>query len=753
MKVQAQKTLLLVEDQAIIAHAEAAKIRLFGYRVITASSGERAIDIALGEEPIDLILMDIDLGRGSDGTEVARRILERRHIPIVFLTSHSEREMVEKVRGITRYGYIIKDSGDFVLQSSIEMALELSMALVTAEENHREYYRLFETMQSGFALHEVVLDEAGKPVDYLFLVVNRAYEEMTGLRRERILGKRATDVLPEIHRDSGNWIARYGGIALGEQSETFEVRSQPFGRSYAITVYSPQHGKFATITEDISDRKWAEEILQKSRMEFKELFDDAPIGYHELDREGNIVRVNKAELQMLGYTAEELVGRPAWMIMKDQAFSQQTLRKKLAGDPGFGGPYERLVCRKDGALLNVLLEDRILRAQDGTIAGIRSVLQDISARKRAEILLLKLSRAVEQSPVTVVITDKDGNIEYANPKFEELTGYSLVEVSGQNPRLLQSGLTPASTYEKMWSSLLSGRAWQGEFANRKKDGSLIWAKAWISPIVGDDGSITHFVGVNEDVTARKASDLMLLEYQDALRQFVGHLEATIEHERTQIAREVRDALGQILSALKVEAVAILDAGADNGDHCSNRVSSMCELIDSGLQTVREISGRLRPGVLDNLGLVSAIRWHAQDMQKRAGVRCHLSLPEEDVPLDPPVVLAVFRVFQELMTNIGRHASARSVFIALSLNDKGVTLTVKDDGVGITDAATRSPRSFGLMGIRERLQPLDGVLTIVGNPGRGTRASVFVPVLHPAGNNPPRRSEVPSFVDESSAVSS
>ncbi len=125
MMLQVNKTILLVEDEPITAAAEAESIRRFGYDVLIANNGGEAIRMATGAAAVDLVLMDIDLGKGMDGTEAAKRILEEKNIPIVFLTAHGEREMVESVQGVTRYGYVIKNSGSFVLQSSIDMAFEL----------------------------------------------------------------------------------------------------------------------------------------------------------------------------------------------------------------------------------------------------------------------------------------------------------------------------------------------------------------------------------------------------------------------------------------------------------------------------------------------------------------------------------------------------------------------------------------------------------------------------------------------------
>ena len=164
-----EKVILLVEDESIIALAASRKIESLGYEVMIASTGETAVALSASDSRIDLVLMDIDLGRGMDGPEAAALILRSRSLPVVFLTSHAERDTVEKVRGITRYGYVIKNSGDFVLRSSIEMAFELFGAHDAAQRNEEKFRHLFNNMTIGFALHEIILDEGGKPVDYRFL--------------------------------------------------------------------------------------------------------------------------------------------------------------------------------------------------------------------------------------------------------------------------------------------------------------------------------------------------------------------------------------------------------------------------------------------------------------------------------------------------------------------------------------------------------------------------------------------------------
>lgn len=194
MIANARKTLLLVEDEAVIALDEAVTLESFGYRVLTAAGGAEAVETALRNEEIDLILMDIDLGRGIDGTEAARRILEKRSVPIVFLTSHAEREMVERVRGLTRYGYVLKNAGEFVLRSSIEMAFDLFDAHENLSDKNEQLRTLSDRLL-GILEHSPLLisefDMEGR-----YRLVSRSIGDLFGTDPGNLIGKRFSDLLP-----------------------------------------------------------------------------------------------------------------------------------------------------------------------------------------------------------------------------------------------------------------------------------------------------------------------------------------------------------------------------------------------------------------------------------------------------------------------------------------------------------------------------------------------------------------------------
>ena len=512
--VSDRPTLLLVEDDAVIALAETRMLESAGYNVIGALSGHDAlVAVARSQGAVDLILMDVDLGAGMDGTQVAQEILRTYDIPILFLSSHTERDIVEKTEKITSYGYVVKDSGDVVLLASIKMAFKLHQAHASLRSSVDQFNKLTGTSMDGF----LVIDRHTR-----ILEVNEAYCRMSGYSRDELLGMSLAGidvtvdaegrhgVLDEIqHAGPEHFEARHrrkdGGIVDVDMSSTFMreqgrylvflkniterkraekslreseqrfhsvwtksadgmrltdregvvldvndaycrmvklPREELVGRVFSI-IYKSQGpdddlteykrrfdtgvtlSRFAapatmwngevihmeisssfieqadhqrmllSLFRDVTDRMKAEEALSASEQLHRRLFDDAPLGYHEVDVEGRIIRVNRTELRVLGYDERDMLGVPIWEFIVESEISKEAVRAKLAGTQAPGTGYERTYKRKDGTTLSALVEDYIIHGLHGEIAGLRSTIQDITARKRAEEALHLLLRQKE----------------------------------------------------------------------------------------------------------------------------------------------------------------------------------------------------------------------------------------------------------------------------------------------------------------------------------------------------------------------
>jgi PAS domain S-box-containing protein len=253
------------------------------------------------------------------------------------------------------------------------------------------------------------------------------------------------------------------------------------------------------------EKRESEHRLRDNEAKLHSLFSAAPGGIGlVVDR--CFVEVNDTFCRLTGYSREELVGMSSRMVYPTDEEYEYVGREKYRqiAISGTGSVETRLKC-KDGKILNVIMSSAVLDPDDASKGATFTVL-DITTLKAAERELRKMSTVVEQNPVSIVITDPEGNIEYVNPKFCNITGYKREELTGKNPRILSSGEMPAYEYDELWKTIKAGKIWKGEFHNRRKSGQLYWESASISPIVDEKGEITHFVGIKEDITERKRSE-------------------------------------------------------------------------------------------------------------------------------------------------------------------------------------------------------------------------------------------------------
>ena len=253
----------------------------------------------------------------------------------------------------------------------------------------------------------------------------------------------------------------------------------------------------------------------------------------------------------------------------------------------------------------------------------------------------------------------------------------------------------------------------------------------------------------DETRARKLAEERLQGAQAQLRSLATRLTSIRDDERTRIAREIHDELGQVLTSLKMDVACLERQFSDIRHPARARTQRMRGLIDSTVHLVQRISTGMRPEILDELGLVAALRWQAREFEKRTGIRCRPRLPAQHLVLDAELSNAVFRAFQEILTNVARHAKANSVKACLEASNGWLFLEVTDDGIGICEDKFQHRDSLGLLGMRERAQNLGGELTISGKPGCGTMVTVNIPLRAALRgvelSSPPRKSKTVDFV--------
>ncbi len=293
----------------------------------------------------------------------------------------------------------------------------------------------------------------------------------------------------------------------------------------ALILTSVLLGTAAMLKRADEKRRSSEEALRTAESKYRLLFESSPLPMWVVDRETlRYLAVNDAAVEHYGYTREEFLSMHVGQIRpaEDVAALQRAIPKEKAGLEKMG-VWRHI--KKDGTVLSVDIATHTLTF-DGRSAWL-VLAYDVTDRLRTEDSLRKLSRAVEQSPVAVVITDTRGDIEYVNPKFTETTGYSPDEVLGLNPRILKSGEQSREFYRTLWETIVAGGEWRGEFHNRKKNGDLFWEFASVSPISDDRGRITHFIAVKENITERKAGEATLARRERHFRSLIENAQDVI----------------------------------------------------------------------------------------------------------------------------------------------------------------------------------------------------------------------------------
>lgn len=231
----------------------------------------------------------------------------------------------------------------------------------------------------------------------------------------------------------------------------------------------------------------------------------------------------------------------------------------------------------------------------------------------------------------------------------------------------------------------------------------------------------------QEVAERQRAEDRLRTSEENLRALAAHLQSVREEEWTRISREIHDELGQALTGLKMDLRWVANRLPATQRALTEKTKSMVGLIDETIQSVRKIASRLRPEVLDELGLIAAIEWQAKEFRKRTGVRCKLSLPSSEPTLDRERSTAMFRIFQELLTNVARHANATTIEVVMRLESGTLVLSVEDNGKGVEEAVAYSPKSLGFLGMRERILPFGGKIDVGGTRNKGTKVSISIPL--------------------------
>jgi PAS domain S-box-containing protein len=477
--------------------------------------------------------------------------------------------------------------------------------------------------------------------------------------------------------------------------------------------------------------------------------ESAPTGIVIIDAEGRIKLVNVKALEMFGYQEDELVGQTMETLLPERfrqvhpmhrtGFVREPQNRPMGTDLNLFGQ------RKDGSEFPVEVGLSYVKLEASML--LMSYISDITERKAAENQLRKLSRAVEQSPSTVVITNTSGEMEYVNPKFVEITGYLEGEVLGRNPRILKSGKQAPGYYQELWDTVLNGGEWRGEFSNRRKDGTIYWESASISPIKSAEGETTHFVKVAEDITEQKRANAEMRKYAAELEARNEELDAFAH----TVAHDLKNPLNLILGFaefLKVDTRTVLDVEtreylgliARSGRKMSNIIDEL--LLLAG---VRKVDAPLAP--VDMADVVIEAQHRVHDMIEES--KAEIGLPDA-WPWAMGYAPWIEEVWVNYLSNALKYGGRppRVEMGAEEQADGMVRFWVRDNGRGITagdqaklfapfkqlDQTRAQGHGLGLSIVRRIVEKLGGQVGVEseGIPGQGSIFHFSLPAVTTEG---------------------
>lgn len=470
-----------------------------------------------------------------------------------------------------------------------------------------------------------------------------------------------------------------------------------------------------------------EKKLRESEEKYRVLVETMRDGLAVLDTHFVFNYVNPGLCRMTGYTQEELIGRAAIDLL-DESDRRQGLA--LLSQPDAFAPFELSLRHKTGRQIQLIVSPGSILDEQGQVKKLFMVVSDVTRRKQTEEELRKLSYAVEQSSAMIFITDAEGHIQYTNPNFNRVSGYSFEEIEGTRPDFLKSNQHPPALYEEMWQTISAGNPWRSNFCNKKKDGSLYWVSSLISPIKNREGRITHFLAIQDDITEDKKTEATLRELlqqleteQERTQQLAQQLVSAQEEERRRLSRELHDEAGQALTALKI-SLQLIQADISE-DALYQRLGTVVKLADETLERVRVLAQNLRPPSLDAVGLNPTLEGFCRDFSRRTQLTIHYEGAEDLPAVSPEISISLYRFLQETLTNIIKHAGANTVWVLLQYDEDSIALSVEDNGKGLLPSPPQSGR-LGLIGMQERFHLLGGNLDIHSQPDHGVRLTASIP---------------------------
>jgi PAS domain S-box-containing protein len=489
-----------------------------------------------------------------------------------------------------------------------------------------------------------------------------------------------------------------------------------------------------TLNEEIAERRKAEDALRKNEDRIRLIIDTIPLMAWSICPDGAIDFVNQPWIRYAGISLEELIKEPTKVIHpEDLPRVMEKWGTNMAS--GETSEDEMRLRQANGEYRWFLVRTAPLYDEQGNLVKWYGISIDIEDDKRAQdelrLAYQRLSYHVENTPLAVIEFDKDLFIKRWSKRAEEIFGWTASEALGKNvydadfPIIYKEDMPAVGTINEQ---LTRGTVDSNLSLNRNysKHGNTIYCEWYNSVLRDEQDNVITVLSLVHNVTERKRTEETLQQSHEEIRRLTDHLQEIREEERIYIAREIHDELGQQLTAIKMDVAWIDKKTPEETTDIKKKLKNIIWLADASNQSIKRILSELRPPVLNDHGLPEAIEWLGRQFTENTGIRVKFTTPEKVIKVSEQIATCLFRVCQEAFTNITRYSNAQNVSNSIRVVKKNIILVIEDDGIGFDAISKQNKKSFGILGMKERVHSLNGKFELISSLGKGTKITVSLP---------------------------
>lgn len=490
------------------------------------------------------------------------------------------------------------------------------------------------------------------------------------------------------------------------------------------------------------DRHWTDVEIPDADAKYRNLVEQIPAVVYAaaIDETSTTLYTSPQIEEMLGFPLDEWRQDPDLWLEQIHDDDRERVLAEVSNTHRTGKPLrvEYRMFRRDGQVIWVRDDANVVSDAAGKPEFLWGVMFDITDRKRAEEALEEQRKTFSHAEQIAHIGNWDWDIVHNKLRWSNemyrIFGINRQEFDGRVEAVFKA-IHPEDV-EKVKAEIrhaieMGVPGQTVEYRIVLPDGTERFVRSERETERDDSGKTVRMLGTTQDITERKQARQDLRESHEQLRRLAVRLQAVREEERTRIAREIHDDLGQALTGLKMDLSWLMDRPQDNRSKARERTRSMIALVDTTIESVRRISAHLRPGILDDFGLAAAIEWEAEQFSSRSGIHCAVDIAVQELDVDDERATPFFRILQEALTNVVRHADAGQVRVNLREVDDQLIMEVADNGKGIKDEELNSRRALGLRGMRERAAAFGGTVDVCRAKQGGTVVAVSMPHPHSA----------------------